>query len=232
MTVVFFSDLHMGSPHVGKAYVERLVKRINDEKADLILIGGDLMINGVLGGTRTPIEKIAPLLKKLKARLGVFAVLGNHDWWNDGPNARSVLEQNGITVLNNEAKKITAGSNQSFWLIGIGDDYTKHADLTEAFSQVDSTTSTLVFMHDPGALLDAKRQFDIALAGHLHGGQIAIPGYGPLLTAGRAPREWAGGWNETTFGTVFVTKGIGTSIIPLRFGAPPEYVVLKLSSAL
>ena len=84
LRIAFFSDLHAGSPHIDKAYIKDLVERINNMSPDLILLGGDLVINGVVGGSPIAIEEISPLLQGLKSRLGTFAVLGNHDWWNDG----------------------------------------------------------------------------------------------------------------------------------------------------
>ena len=229
LKIAFFSDLHAGSPHITENYIRNLVKRINDNSPDLILIGGDLLINQVLGGNFTPIEKVADLLKELKAPLGTFAVLGNHDWWNEGDHIRKVLEASGIAVLENESRSIGLPNNFKFWLIGIGDDYTKHADLEKAFSKVTGAEPKIIFMHDPGILLDLKRPFDFALAGHMHGGQVYVPGFGALIIPGRAPKEWAGGWANFEFGSLYVSKGVGTSILPVRFNALPEFVILSLS---
>lgn len=228
LRIAFFSDLHAGSPHVSEDYIERLIRKINLLSPDLVLIGGDLVINGVVGGTFAPIEKLAPLLKQLKAPLGIYAVLGNHDWWNDGKNIISTLEKSGIEVLENKAKLISVNSEFHFWLVGIGDDFTKHADGKTALSAVNSDAPRILFMHDPGALLDIKEKFFLTLAGHLHGGQVYVPGIGAIITPGRAPKEWAGGWTDFELGSLFVSKGIGTSILPLRFNALPEFVILEL----
>ena len=84
-------------------------------------------------------------------------------------------------------------------------------------------------MHDPGALFQIKDRFNFAFAGHLHGGQIFVPGIGAIVTLGRAPRSWAKrDWIEFEFGSLFVSSGIGTSILPIRVNAPPEYVIAKL----
>lgn len=224
LKVAFFSDLHMGSPHIDRAYVDHLVSRINGENADLVLIGGDLPINGVLGGNWRPIEEIADALRPLRARLGVYAALGNHDWWNDGPHVRETLEAAGIRVLENQAVRLEG----AFWLVGVGDAYTRHADLPKALERVPPREPSLLFMHDPAALLEIRRPFGLALAGHLHGGQIQLPLIGPLLTAGKAPKTWARGWARVPQGDLFVSKGVGTSIVPFRLGAAPEYVVIEL----
>lgn len=228
LRIAFFSDLHAGSPHINVAYIKDLVSRINQTKPDLILIGGDLVINNVPGGEFMPIEQVAPLLKELKAPLGVYAVLGNHDWWNDGPRILITLEENGIDVLENQTKRIQISEQFAFWLVGIGDEYTQHADPRFALSQVNTPEPRILFMHDPASLFHIKEKFFLSLAGHLHGGQIYVPGIGALVTPGKAPTEWAKGWVDFELGSLFVSRGVGTSIIPVRINALPEYVVLDL----
>ena len=229
LRIAFFSDLHAGAPHINQNYIKELVDRINKMSPDIILLGGDLVINGVVGGNHIPIEELTPLLKPLKARLGVYAVLGNHDWWSDGPRIEMNLEQVGISVIDNEAKLIKINENFDFWLVGIGDDYTGHADVAQAMSQVNSSSPRIIFMHDPAAIFQMRNKFSIALAGHMHGGQIYIPGYGALVTPGQAPRSWASGWIDFPMGQLYVSKGVGTSIVPVRINAPPEFVVLDLN---
>lgn len=197
-------------------------------KPDLILIGGDLMINGVVGGNPISIEKIVSFLKDLKAPLGVFAVLGNHDWWNDGFHIEKALEDNGIKVLENKSVLMKFKNKFNFWLVGIGDEYTHHANPEAALRQITSPEPRILFLHDPAALLKVKEKFFVSLAGHLHGGQVFIPGYGAIITPGQAPKSWAGGWVEFPYGSLFVSKGIGTSILPVRFNALPEFVILDL----
>ena len=228
LRIVFFSDLHVGSPFVTLGAVDNLVKRINALSPDLILIGGDLLINGVLGGTFQSIELVAPILTRLKARLGTFAVLGNHDWWNNGPHIQIILEQHGIRVLENQSQKFVQDNGAEWFLIGIGDQMTGHSNLKKAFFNVPKAASKVVFMHDPGSLLESPPAFDVAMAGHLHGGQVYIPGWGAPITPGHAPTSWAQGWVELPLGRLYVSNGIGTSILPVRIGAPPEFVVLDL----
>jgi uncharacterized protein len=228
LRIAFFSDLHAGSPHIDERYIKDLVRRINALSPDIVLIGGDLVINGVVGGNPISIDRVIAVLKELKAPLGIYSVLGNHDWWNDGLKIRQTLESNGIPVLDNSAKLIKVGSNFTFWLVGIGDDYTDHADAKAAISQINSDAPRVLFMHDPSAIFQMKERFFLALAGHMHGGQVYIPGFGAIITPGSAPKEWAGGWVDFEFGSLFVSKGIGTSIIPVRFNAPPEFVILEL----
>ncbi len=229
LRIAFFSDLHAGAPHIDKNYIKDLVERINTMSPDLILLGGDLVINGVVGGSPIAIEEVVPLLQGLKSRLGVYAVLGNHDWWNGGERIISSLESVGISVIDNKSKLIKLDSNFDFWLMGIGDDYTDHANVAEAMKQVTSNSPRVLFMHDPSAIFQMKNNFSFALAGHMHGGQIYVPGYGALITPGSAPRSWAGGWVDFPLGSLYVSKGIGTSIVPIRINALPEFVILDLN---
>lgn len=228
LKVAFLTDLHAGSPHIDEQYLKNLVSKINAISPDLILIGGDLVIDEIIGGHPMSIAQIVSHLKNLKAPLGTFSVLGNHDWWNNGQTIRSRMEEIGIPVLDNAAKSITVDDDFHFWLVGIGDDYTNHADANLPLSQISSDAPRILLMHDPSAIFQVKAKFFLALAGHLHGGQVSLPGIGALITPGAAPSQWARGLVELEHGTLFVSKGIGTSIIPVRFNAPPEFVILDL----
>ncbi|MES2803719.1 MAG: metallophosphoesterase [Bdellovibrionota bacterium] len=229
LRIAFFSDLHAGAPYITKEYIKKLIVRINEQKPDIILVGGDLVMNGVIGGEIMSIEELAPLLKELTAPMGIFITLGNHDWWSNGDNIRTVLEKHEIQVLENQAVLLNHKKSR-FWLIGIGDDFTNHADPTKAFATVNSEDAKIVFMHDPAALFKVKNNYQLAIAGHMHGGQVFIPGIGALVTPGAAPNSWAKGWIDFPMGKLFVSRGIGTSIFPVRFNAVPEYVILELDS--
>ena len=226
--IAFFSDLHAGAPHINKKYIQNLVARINSHHPDLILIGGDLLINNVVGGKHMSIEDVSLILKDLKAPMGKFVVLGNHDWWNDAGHIKSVLNLNGFQVLENQNTLVQIDNNQKFWLIGIGDHFTNHSEPVKAFENTDKKFPKILFMHDPASLLDIKQDFYLALAGHMHGGQVFIPGIGALITPGDAPTSWAKGWTEFKYGSLYVSQGIGTSILPVRFNSMPEFVILYL----
>jgi uncharacterized protein len=228
LKIVFFSDLHAGSPHINKSYIQKLVEKINKSNPDIILIGGDLVINGVIGGRFMDIDSVAVILEKLNAPLGKFVVLGNHDWWNDGKKIRRVLSKKGFNILENESFLIEMDPKNKFWLVGIGDHYTNHSDPKLALNQTNDLWPKIIFMHDPASLFEIKSKFFLSLAGHMHGGQVFIPGIGALITPGDAPKEWAKGWIDFEFGSLYVSQGIGTSILPLRFNAPPEFIILNL----
>lgn len=225
--VAFFSDLHAGAPHISKKHIKEIVQKINAQNPDLVLIGGDLVINGIIGGKVMPIEEVAQYLKELSAPLGKFVTLGNHDWWSNGEKIRKVLEENGFQVLENEAIFLKH-KDKTFWLVGLGDDFTHHAEPEKAFAKVYGDTPKLLFMHDPAAIFKVQNRYDLALAGHMHGGQVFVPGYGALVSPGAAPKSWSQGWIDFPMGKIFVSRGIGTSILPVRINAIPEYVILDL----
>jgi uncharacterized protein len=172
---------------------------------------------------------IAGELAPLHARLGTFAVLGNHDWWGDAPAMRKQLMAVGIRVLENETVTLGTGG-AAFNLVGIGDEYTEHANTLLAYQTANTALPTIAFMHDASTLLDEPAvHFDIAFSGHTHGGQVALPLLGALLIPGRSPHKWAYGDVQVPQGPLRVSAGIGTSIFPIRFNMPPEYLVVDLT---
>ncbi len=206
-----------------------VVDAINAAAPDLVLLPGDFIAgHGEDTPSGVPIEdEIAVVLGRLRAPLGVWAVLGNHDHWHDAGTVRAALERRGIRVLENAARPADAG----LWVVGIGDHSTRHSQPAVAQAAVPPGAHRLVLMHDPASLLQGPVQGDLVVAGHTHGGQVRLPGVGALVVPGAAPRAWAHGW-QVHGGTAFhVTGGLGTSILPLRFNARPEWVLFTLDGA-
>jgi len=227
LRIAVASDFHTGAPHAGLAMLRRAVAEINAAQPDIVLLPGDFVIQGIVGGTQVPPEAIAAELGRLKAPLGIYATLGNHDWWYDGARVAKALEGAGIRVIENGAVRIPVGET-ALWLVGIGDDMTAHDEARKAFAGIPADAPTLVMMHDPATLADLPRPATLAFAGHTHGGQVRLPLIGALITPGRAPRSHAYGWIDGAATPTWVTSGIGTSILPLRFNCPPETVILLL----
>jgi len=226
LRVALIADLHVGSPMSGLGKVRRVVSRVNAEEPDLILHLGDFPISGVLLGTFVEPEPIAEVLADLEAPLGTYAVLGNHDWWEDGPGMTAALEAVGIQVLENESVALSSG----LWVVGIADDTTRDPNFDVAFEDVPEGAPSILIGHDPGAYLDfthAARPLFMA-AGHTHGGQIYLPWLFEPVVPGRAGPDWAHGLLDANGIPLIVSSGIGTSILPVRIGRPPEVVIVEV----
>ena len=224
ITIAFASDFHVGAPHAGLAQLRRVVDGMMAAQPDLILLGGDFVIRGVPGGETILPEETAAELARLQAPLGVHAVLGNHDWGFDGPRVRNALAAVGIQVHENERVTLADGIQ----LAGVGDDMTGHAEVGNTFRQGGEARNLIVLLHDPANAPELPAEAAVALAGHTHGGQVRLPFIGALITPGRSPLRHAWGWIPDVPVPTWVSAGVGTSILPVRFNCPPEYVLLRL----
>jgi hypothetical protein len=201
----------------------RIVDAINAAQPDVVLLPGDFLAGS---GDDEPlsIESMAAVLGRLKASQGVYAVLGNHDWWHDGKRTAEALTAQGIRVLENAAVQLPG---HELWVVGIGDHSTGHSDPMRALAGVPQGAATLVMMHDPFSFATMPRTRGLVVASHTHGGQISVPGHGALVVPGAAPREWAYGWIAHKGKRMYVTSGLGVSILPVRFNMRPEWVMFQ-----
>jgi len=224
--IAVIGDLHAGSLYIDLAKVRRVVALANDAKPDLILLAGDYVHATYIGGT-LPIEKTAPLLKGLHAPLGVYAVIGNHDRWENASHVAAVLEREGIPVLENRSIAIRRGA-RTLYLAGIGDFYTHASRPERALADVPQGRAALCFTHSPDVFPRLSQTCLLTIAAHTHGGQVALPLLGRLIVPSRYGQRYASGLVHEDGKYLFVSTGIGTSIIPVRFGVPPEVSVLEV----
>jgi len=226
LRVALLSDLHVGSPHWGPARMRELVQRVNAERPELILLAGDYMIHDVKFGTRASEEVVASVIGELRAPLGVVAVLGNHDGWH-GPVLRPLLEAQGVHVLDDEIFVVQAHGSQ-FCVLGLADDEVRKRTPSEELALAPAGMPLIVLVHEPDIFHDLDARASLTLAGHTHGGQVRLPLIGPPYVGSRYGARYAAGHVVEAGRQLFVTTGIGTSIWPIRFGVPPEYVMLTL----
>lgn len=229
LRLAMVADVHAGAPHIDEAKLDMIVRRINAEQPDIVVLLGDYVIHGVLGGRFIPPEVTVKHLARLKAPRGIFAVLGNHDWWLDGDRIRHCFESAGITVLENELRYLS-GQGPEFWIAGLADDSSRHPDGAKAFQGIPTGQPVIVLMHDPAAIDQVPASAVLSLAGHTHGGQIYLPWLFPPVTPGRSKSENAYGPSTVAGRRLYVTGGIGTSILPIRINMPPEIVILTVAS--
>lgn len=227
LRVAVIADLHGGAPFIDEAKIARVVELTNATRPDLILLTGDYVITGVRGGTHMPVETIVGRLKALAAPLGVYAVLGNHDIWEDGPRIASVFNAAGIRVLDNASRTIETPRGP-FDLAGIGDFYTHNARPTAALATVAAGRVALCFTHSPDVFPELPQTCTLTIAGHTHGGQVALPLIGRPIVPSRYGQRYAAGLIREDGKALFVATGIGTSIFPIRLGVPPEISVLEI----
>ena len=225
--VALLSDLHIGSPFWDLARLRELVVRVNAEQPDLILLAGDYLINGVVGGKFVAIEPIAAELRQLRAPLGVVAVLGNHDWWNGGQRTRAALEANGIVVLDDEVLRIDARGAR-FALLGMADIEVRRRTAKATLDLAPPGLPLLALVHEPDIFAQMDDRPSLTLAGHTHGGQVWLPIIGRPIVPSQYGQRYAAGHIVEDGRHLFVTTGLGTSIYPVRLRVPPEIAVLTL----
>ena len=229
LRVALVGDLHAGSPHIDLEKVHDIVERVNAENPDLVLLLGDYVIEGVIGGTPIEPEPIARTLGGLRARFGTVAVLGNHDWYGDGVRIERAFRSVGIQVLENRSIPVRLDSRRLVWIAGVADSSTRTPDLSAALADVDTPDPVIMLSHDPAVFLDSPDRVTLMVSGHTHGGQVRVPGIGALFVPGRSPLAWSYGHTRVAERHLYVTGGIGTSVLPVRFGVPPEIVVLTIT---
>ena len=230
LKIALLSDIHAGSAFIDEAKLRLIVDRTNQLNPDLILIAGDFITGNGRMSHRIEPEVFAPVLKNLHAPLGVYAVLGNHDWWYNAPKVRRALEANGIRVLENDYTEIHA-RDSSFFLAGLADLWEGQQRIQETIAKIPPGPPVIALTHNPDIFPQLPQRVTLLLAGHTHGGQVRFPLIGTVVQSSRYGDRYVSGHVVENGHHLFVTTGIGTSIVPVRFGVPPEIVLLTLGSA-
>jgi predicted MPP superfamily phosphohydrolase len=248
LKIAVIADLHACDPWMSLKRIEGIVARTNALEPDITLLLGDYVIGHRRVRRSIPAAEWAPVLGGLKAPLGVHAVLGNHDWWDDltvqregkgHPVARQALEASGIPVYENDATRLTKGG-RPFWLAGLGDQLAfvparryrpvKRVgvdDLGATLAKVTDDAPVILMAHEPDVATRVPPRVALQLSGHTHGGQVRLFGWSPVSTSGR----------QLIYGhirrhcDIVISGGLGCSIMPFRLGIPPEIVLVTLGTA-
>ena len=238
--VVAISDIHTGSNYAPIERLHLVVQKANEQNADLIVLLGDYVSELSRGRRRDipegadgtdlkiPANEIADALQGFKARYGVYAIIGNHDWYHNEQKVHRELERVGINVLNNEVETIQV-NGRAVRLWGIEDLWKNRRVPSEPFDALPEKRNVIAITHNPDSLLTAPAGLSIMFAGHSHGGQVNFPIFGPFAPF-NDPR-FMDGHAEVDGQHVYVTSGVGTSVIPFRWRVPPEIAVITLRSA-
>jgi len=199
-----------------------VVKKINAQNPDIIFLIGDY-VNMHEDETSFPVLKIAERLSELKPSNKIFTVLGNHDYYMNGKKVRKAFVKNGITVLENQSRYVRV-KDRLICVAGIEDLTTGFPNLNKALRY--SLSPTILLSHQPDIFYQVPEKVNLILAGHTHGGQVNIPFYGAVFVPSQYGKRFDKGFFRENGRKMIVTKGIGTSIIPVRFNCFPEIVVI------
>jgi hypothetical protein len=245
LKIVALSDIHGGSNYIDEAKIRRVVELANAQNPDLIVLLGDYVSqrheNKPINqrDLKMPMETIGENLKGLRAALGVFAVLGNHDEWYNDRIVEIELEKAGIRVLQNKAVALEK-DGRKFRVLGlldhmhIADWATFAANAKENLAKVEPVGDVIVLEHSPDILPVITGESALSpdvrliLAGHTHGGQVCLPLIGCPVIPSSYGQKYAYGHVRDRGVDMFITTGVGTSIMPVRFNVAPEIAVLKI----
>lgn len=221
LKVVFVGDFHIKPSQVKR--LDKIISKINKQQPDLVLLAGDFVAGHEKDST-LPIEQIARALGTIKVQHGIYSVLGNHDVWLDPELVTKELEKNGIKVLNNSNFEVKY-NHTSLYIAGVEDLTTSQPDIIKALKK--TNPPIILLSHSPDIFPSVPNDIFLTLAGHTHGGQVRFPFIGSLIVPSDYGNEFSYGLIEKNGKKMIVTKGIGTSILPIRFCCLPEIVVIN-----
>ncbi|MGI8526402.1 MAG: metallophosphoesterase [Pseudolabrys sp.] len=236
LSICVIADIHAGGPNMGIGRVREIVDASNALGCDLIVLLGDYFATHRFITTRVPHPAWAAELARLKAPLGVHAIYGNHDWWYDIEGVRNALAAVRIPVLENNAV-LLGGKGQRFWLAGLGDQLAYRLghkkfrgvdDLPGTLARLTTNDPVVLLVHEPDIFPRVPERVALTLAGHTHGGQVRVPFLWQDWVPSAYGARFAYGHIVETGRHMIVSGGLGTSVVPLRLGMPPEILHIQL----
>ncbi len=239
LRISVIADIHACDPWMPLSRVEEIVAVSNGLKPDIVLLLGDFV--GAMHHFQTsavPPAEWGRVLARLEAPLGVHAILGNHDWWNGVEAVRAALVGADIPVMENDAVLMTPDGAPPFWVAGLGDQIAYRLgggrfrgvdDLPGTLARIpDDGTPIILAAHEPDVFPKVPGRVSLTLSGHTHGGQVALPVVGRMIVPSEFGQRYAYGHVVENGRHLIVSGGLGCSMIPVRFGVPPEVVVIDL----
>jgi uncharacterized protein len=234
LSVAVIADLHAGGPKL--EHIARVIDATNALRPDVIVLLGDYIATHRFVTERVPPAVWAGQFARLYAPLGVWAILGNHDWWYGVGVVRGALAKAGIPCLENRAILLGQGDSR-FWIAGLGDQLAHWAgpntfrgedDLAGTLAQVTTDHPVILLAHEPDIFVQVPDRVALTLSGHTHGGQIRVPLLWPHFSPSRY--RFAYGHIVERNRHMIVSGGLGTSIVPVRLGVPPEIVSIDIAA--
>jgi hypothetical protein len=238
LSLTVIADLHAGGPNMGLERVRQVVDLANAQNSDLMVLLGDFVATHRFVTEVVPNAAWSAELARLRAPLGVYTILGNHDWWHGLPGVRGALAAAGIPVLENDAVKL-GRAGETFWLAGIGDQlayplgrgrFRGVDDLPGTLARLTDDDPAILLVHEPDIFPQVPDRFALTLAGHTHGGQVRLPFLWPYWVPSRYGTRFAYGHIVERDRHMIVSGGLGTSSVPMRLGVPPEVLRIDLGA--
>jgi len=238
LTITVIADLHAGGPNMTVPHIRRIVDTANGLRSDLVVLLGDFIATHRFVDEHVPDPVWSAELARLSAPLGVWAILGNHDWWSDLDGVRGALAAARIPLLENDAVLLDAARGR-FWLAGLGDQLAYRIgrgkfrgvdDLPGTLGKITSDDPVVLLAHEPDIFPKVPERVALTLAGHTHGGQIRLPLIWPAFVPSKFGARYAYGHVVERNRHLIVSGGLGTSGIPARLGVPPEVVRVTLGA--
>ncbi|MBN9445606.1 MAG: metallophosphoesterase, partial [Bosea sp.] len=245
LRIAALADIHSCRPWMTPEHIARLVDDANALQPDLIVLLGDYTVSMPFVTGKVEPSQWASALSGLRAPLGVMSILGNHDWWSDraaqkagkGPTVVGrALESAGIAVLENDVVRLEK-DGRGFWIAGLADQLALRPnreregrgldDLDGTLAKIRDDAPVVLLAHEPDIFPKVPWRVSLTLSGHTHGGQVRVFGYSPVVPSNFGNR-YAYGHVVENGRDLVVSAGLGTSKLPVRFGAPPEIVLIEL----
>lgn len=243
LRIAALADIHACVPGMTLGRMEEIVAATNALRPDVVLLLGDYGASLRTILRRIPHAEVARALAGLRAPLGVHAINGNHDWWEDGrgqlrpghvTSIARAFDSAGIGMLRNQARRLVAPDGTPFWLAGTESSWAfgpgrGAQDLPATLAQVTDDAPVLLLAHEPDIFPSVPDRVSLTLSGHTHGGQVRLFGHAPFIPSVFGTRYLYGRIEEGGR-TVIVSSGLGTTLAPVRFGVPPEILLVELGA--
>lgn len=221
--IAHLTDIHLGTL-VSERFIEKVIKKTNRLGADVIVCTGDYVH---ARNSTSEIDRVWKLLNQLHAADGVYSILGNHDHWADSTRSIELLERSGQSVRH-KSRTITR-NGEKLVIGGSGDYWEDELGIDKAFTGVDPESCKILLTHNPDSIDTAfMTNLSLAISGHTHGGQVSVPFYGPPILP-VTNKKYSSGIIATSKCQLFISRGIGWAIVPVRFNCYPEIAVLELT---
>jgi predicted MPP superfamily phosphohydrolase len=221
-TIVQLSDIHL-LPYTQRSLVRKAVEMVNQLQADLVVMTGDFVYR-----VKRAAQELAPILAELKARYGVYSVMGNHDYWLDYDAFMAAFTENNLILLINQGVSITVGEGV-LYLAGMDDVWSGQPDLDLTLEDAPDGAPVVLLVHEPDTADQISRdpRVSLQLSGHTHGGQVIVPGKPPFFHPYLGEKYWSGLYRINNM-WLYTNRGLGNTSVPLRINCPPELSQLVL----